>query len=89
MKAEIEKTMEILKERVESNRQILIENRRVLKNVISQPISNERTELFTHHFKISNTLYLSNFQYIRLQHELQRAINQKDGLKTFGMMSLS
>ena len=89
MKTEIEKTIEILKDRVQLNKQIIDENREILKNVISQPLSNERTDLFIQHIKISMGLYTSNFLYNKLQNELYRAVNQKDGLKTFGMMSLS
>ena len=89
MKAEIEKTLEIIKERLEMNKQIIDENRKLLKYVINQPLSDDRTEMFIIHFKHNIGLYSSNFMYLKLQHELQRAIDQEDGLKTFGMMSLS
>jgi hypothetical protein len=89
MRAEIEKTLEMLKEKVERNNQIISHNSRLLKHVIEQPVSDLRTQLFTVHFKKNLELYSSNHLYIKLQFELHKAMNQREGLKTFGMMSLS
>ncbi len=89
MKTEIENTIEVLKERVEQNKKIIDRNRKLLRYVIEQPVSDTRTELFTRHFEKNLQLYSSNYLYIKLQYELYRAINQEDGLKTFGKMSLS
>lgn len=89
MKSEIEKTIEVLKERVEINNQIISRNSRLLKHVVSQPVSEMRTELFTTHFKKNLELYSSNYLYIKLQFELHKAMNQPEGLKTFATMSLS
>lgn len=89
MRTEIEKTIEMLKERVEINNQIINRNSKLLKHVIEQPVSDMRTELFTQHFKKNLELYSSNYLYIKLQFELYRAMNQPSGLKTFGTMSLS
>jgi GTP-sensing pleiotropic transcriptional regulator CodY len=89
MKTEIKKTIEILKERVEVNKQIIDRNRKLLRYVIEQPVSDTRTELFTRHFEKNLELYSSNYLYIKLQYELHRAMSQDESLKTFGMMSLS
>jgi len=89
MKTEIERTIEILKERVELNKQIIDRNRKLLRYVIEQPVSDTRTELFTRHFEKNLELYSSNYLYIKLQYELFRAMTEGEGLKTFGMMSLS
>ena len=89
MKTEIEKTIEILKDRVEQNKKIIDRNRKLLRYVIEQPVSDTRTELFTRHFEKNLELYSSNYLYIKLQYELHRAILEEDGLKTFGTMSLS
>jgi len=89
MKTEIEKTIEILKDRVEQNKKIIDRNRKLLRYVIDPPVSDMRTELFTKHFERNLELYSSNYLYIKLQYELHKAILEEDGLKTFGMMSLS
>ncbi|HEY4789154.1 MAG TPA: hypothetical protein VIH57_24060 [Bacteroidales bacterium] len=89
MKAEIEKTIEILKERLEQNKIIISRNRKLLNYVIEQPVSDTRTQLFIKHFEKNLELYSSNYLYIKLQFELHQALIDHKGLKTFGTMSLS
>ena len=89
MKAIIEKNIELLQEKLERNKQILDENREQLRSVIQQPVSNERTELFIKHFKISLELFSRNYHFIKLQFELDRSINPNNEFKSFGKMSLS
>jgi hypothetical protein len=89
MKAIIEKNIELLQEKVEMNRQILEKNRIDLRSVIQQPLSNERTEHFIKHFRISLELFSRNYHFIKLQLELNRSKNPNNELKSFGMMSLS
>lgn len=89
MITEIEKTIAVLKERVELNNRIISQNSQLLRNVVAQPLSDLRTELFTKHFRRNLELYSSNYLFIKLQFELHRAKNKSTELKTFGMMSLS
>jgi hypothetical protein len=89
MKTEMVQTMEMLKERVELNKQLISTNKQLLLDIVNLPLSDQRTELFKCHFKKNMELFSSNYMFIKLQYELHRAILQEDGLKTFGMMSLS
>ena len=89
MKAIIEKNIELLQEKVDMNKQRLEANKEHLRSVIQQPASDERTELFVKHFKISLELFLRNYHFIKLQVELNRSINPDNELKSFGKMSLS
>ena len=89
MKTILEKNIEILKEKIELNTQIINHNRKVLHEVVQMPCSEKRTALFTNRFQQNNKLYAMNYYCIKLQFELSRTMKQKDGLKTFAMMSLS
>ena len=89
MKDILERNLEMLREKIERNTHIINENRIVLNEVIQMPVSEERTHLFTSHFGQNNELFSLNYKIIKLQSELRRTLQQKDGLKTFGKMSLS
>ena len=89
MKTAIEQNIEILKEKVEFNNYLIDKNRKLLRYVIQQPVSEMRTELFTKHFQTNLELFSKNHQFIKMQFELHRSANTNSGLKTFGMMSLS
>jgi hypothetical protein len=88
MKKIFEENIELLKEKLDLNKQILEENRQNLRNVIQQPHSNERTELFFRHYQISLELSSRNCHFIKMQNELSRSMNN-NGFKSFGQMSLS
>lgn len=89
MKELIEKNIALLQEKVELNHQILKKNRSDLRSVLDQPLSDERTELFLKHFKISLELFSRNYHFIKLQSELNRSKNPNNDFKSFGKMSLS
>jgi hypothetical protein len=89
MKATIEQNIEILKEKVEFNNYLINKNREILRDVIKQPVSKIRTQLFIEHFQTNLELFSKNHLFLKLQHELNRSVNITNGLKTFGMMSLS
>ena len=89
MKREIEKNIEIIKEKLELNKRIINENHQTLKTIIQQPGSTQRTEKFTSHFRDNVELYSQNHHFIKLQFELLRALSPYENLKTFGAMSLS
>ncbi len=89
MKKIIEENIELLKEKLELNKQIIDQNREKLRNVIQQPLSSERTELFFHHYQITLELFSRNSHFMKLQAELSRFVSGDDGLKSFAKMSLS
>jgi hypothetical protein len=90
MKELIKKNLEMIQEKLDINQQMLSKNRSDLHSVIQQPLSDERTELFLKHFRISLELFSRNYHFIKLQFELNRCSkNQHSEYKTFGNMSLS
>lgn len=89
MKKIIEENIELIKEKLDLNKQILDKNRESLRNVIQQPHSNERTELFFRYYQISRELSSRNCHFIKMQNELFRSIMNNNNFKSFGLMSLS
>ena len=89
MKKEIEENLELLKEKLEMNKQILDRNRENLRIIIQEPHSKERTQKFIHHFQVTLELFSRNCHFIKMQAELSKSIVTDEGLKSFGTMSLS
>jgi len=89
MKTILEQNIELLREKVELNNAMISRNRKLLRHVIQQPISNKRTELFTSHFQTNLELFSKNHQFIKMQFEIKRTMLTENGLKTFASMSLS
>jgi hypothetical protein len=89
MKEVIEHNIKIVQERLEINKRIINDNHQTLRNIIQQPSSYQRTELFTEHFRNNLELHSQNHMLIKLQFEMQRALSPYFELKTFGTMSLS
>ena len=89
MKSDIHYNISVLKEKIEFNSEVIRKNRELLRDVLNMPLSEMRTELFLEKFEKNLELYSKNNIFLKLQFELHHTLVQKDGLKTFGKMSLS
>jgi len=91
MKSILDENIEILRDKVAQNNAIINIKREAIRNVVKQPGSENRTNLYTRHFRSILDLFSENRRFMKIQFELQRLKQNTctNGLKTFADMSLS
>lgn len=67
MKDLMQKTIELLKTRVNRNLEIIRQNQKVIKEILKEPVSDQRTEKLKAKYDLNKELLLENNDFINIQ----------------------
>jgi hypothetical protein len=83
MKSQITSLLETLKIRVMANLEIIHENEKKIRQVLSEPLSSDRSEKLKMHFNFSRQILLENSDILLIQKQLREFISKYNELPKY------
>lgn len=83
MKSQMNSLLETLRTRVKANLEAIHENEKKIRQVLSEPLSNNRSEKLKSHFNFSRTVLLENSDNLLIQKQLCEFISKYNELPKY------
>ncbi len=83
MKSQVTSLLETLRNRVKANLETLHENEKKISQVLSEPLSSDRSEKLKFHFNFSREILLENSDNLQIQKQLREFISKYNELPQY------